>query len=138
MVQSVDRDRVDGADHLQHAVEVVELLEHLQDLDDARQHGHSLLQVHRLYDAPASHADGHSQSSHHDPETGLSRLARDSLLEPQREVGGVADHAQQVGRVLLFVFFGPDAADQLGRPDGSVKGGGGAYYQRDTALNLCD
>lgn len=64
--------------------------------------------------------------------------ARDSLLEPQREVGGVPDHAQQVGRVLLFVFFGPDAADQLGRPDGSVKGGGGACYQRDTALNLCD
>lgn len=64
--------------------------------------------------------------------------ARDSLLEPQREVGGVADHAQQVGRVLFFVFFGPDAADQLGWPDGSVKGGGGAYYQREMALNLCD
>lgn len=64
--------------------------------------------------------------------------AQDSLLEPQREVGGVADHAQQVGRVLLFVFFGPDAADQLRRPHGSVKVGGGAYYQRNTALNLCD
>lgn len=69
---------------------------------------------------------------------GEARKAQDSLLEPQREVGGVADHSQQVGRVLLFVFFGPDAADQLGRPDGSVKGGGGAYHQRDTALNPCD
>lgn len=55
VVQSVHRHRVDGADHLQHAVEVVELLEHLQHLDDARQHGHPLVQVHRLDDAPAPH-----------------------------------------------------------------------------------
>lgn len=44
----------------------------------------------------------------------------DSLLEPQREVGGVADHVEQVRRVLLFVLFGPDAANQLGRPHSSV------------------
>lgn len=55
VVQSVHRHRVDGADHLQHAVEVVELLEHLQHLDDARQHGHPLVQVHRLDDAPVPH-----------------------------------------------------------------------------------
>lgn len=35
------------------------------------------------------------------------------LLEPQREVGGVSDHPQQVGRVDLLVLFGPDAADQF-------------------------
>lgn len=45
----------------------------------------------------------------------------DSLLEPQCEVGGVADHAEQVRRVLLFVLSGPDAADQLGWPDSSVE-----------------
>lgn len=35
------------------------------------------------------------------------------LLKPQREVGGVSDHPQQIGRVDLFVLFGPHAADQL-------------------------
>lgn len=49
---------------------------------------------------------------------GARLLGGDSLLEPQREVGGVADHPQQVGRVLLFVLFGPNASDQLRRPDG--------------------
>lgn len=48
----------------------------------------------------------------------------DLLFEPQREVGGVADHAEQVRRVLLFVLFGPDAADQLGWPHGSAEGAG--------------
>lgn len=40
------------------------------------------------------------------------------LLKPQREVGGVSYHPQQIGRVDLFVLFGPDAADQLGRLHG--------------------
>lgn len=40
------------------------------------------------------------------------------LLKPQREVSGVSDHPQQIGRVDLFVLFGPDATDQLGRLHG--------------------
>lgn len=35
------------------------------------------------------------------------------LFEPQREVGGVADHAQKVGRVQLLVLLRPHAAHQL-------------------------
>lgn len=45
----------------------------------------------------------------------------DSLLKPQREVGGVTDHAEQIWRVLLLVLFGPDAADQLRRSNSSAK-----------------
>lgn len=40
----------------------------------------------------------------------------------------MADHAEQVRRVLLFVLFGPDAADQLRRPDSSV-GKMGFYFR---------
>lgn len=63
----------------------------------------------------------------------------DSLLEPQCEVGGVADHAEQVRRVLLFVFSGPDAADQLGWPDSSVEERGfylsdGQYEKQQTRV----
>lgn len=54
----------------------------------------------------------------------------DSLLEPQCEVGGVADHAEQVRRVLLFVLSGPDAADQLGWPDSSVEERGFYFFRR--------
>lgn len=60
----------------------------------------------------------------------------DLLLEPQREVGGVADHAEQVRRVVLFVLFGPDAADQLGRPHGSGGGRGFSETRTDWSLQL--
>lgn len=191
MVQPVHRHRVDGADHLQHAVEVVELLEDLEDLDDPRQHGHSLVQVHRLNDAPGPQQQTHrhlslcathtldckSQEWEEEGEKTKKRRKKkkkekeeeeeqkeevqemeeekmeeervkeemeeqqeqfqppDSLLEPQREVGGVADHTQQVGRVLLFVFFGPDAADQLRWPHGSA--GGVKVRGHTVALFLC-
>lgn len=34
-------------------------------------------------------------------------------LEPQCEVGGMADHAEQVGGVMLFVIPRPHTANQL-------------------------
>lgn len=128
MVQPVHWDRVDGADHLQHAVEVVELLEHLQDLDDPRQHGHPLLQIHGLHDTPES---ARACARLHVELDFLVKEVFDLLLKPQREVGGVADHAEQVWRVLLFVLFGPDTADQLGRPHGSGVGGVSETFESD-------
>lgn len=112
VVQPVDRDRVDGADHLQHAVEVVELLENLQDLDDPRQHGDPFLVVHHLYNTSATQIFIHKPRKQTN-DVGMRRKEKKkpgSLLKPQREVGGVADHAEQVWRVLLSVLFGPDTA----------------------------
>lgn len=53
VIQSVDRRRVHGTDHLQDSVKVVQFLENLQDLDDPRHDGDSFLQVLRFYDTPA-------------------------------------------------------------------------------------
>lgn len=60
----------------------------------------------------------------------------DSLLEPQSKVGGVADHAEQVRGVLLFVLFGPDTANQLGWPDSSVEKVG--FYFRGNVSSQAD
>ena len=57
-------------------------------------------------------------------------VSLDSLLKPQCEIGGVADHAEQVRGVLLFVLFCPDAADQLGRPHSSVEDVGFYFSDR--------
>lgn len=44
----------------------------------------------------------------------------------------MTDHTEQVWRVLLFVLFGPDAADQLGRPHSSGDGEGSKRIKNTT------
>lgn len=112
MVESVDGRRVHGAHHLQNAIEVIELLKDLQDLDDARYDGHTLLHVLRFYDAPEKH-EKPLETSTYVSDAALNETHESVLLEPQREVGGVADHSQQVRGVDLLVFFSPNAAHQL-------------------------
>lgn len=48
----------------------------------------------------------------------------------------MADHAEQVRGVLLFVLFGPDTANQLGWPDSSVEKVG--FYFRGNVSSQAD